>query len=68
MTYVGSDEDAERLNGVVAYIEQGLLQKINLSDVASQAGLSEHHFHRLFRARFGFAVDALLVRLRLMGV
>jgi AraC family transcriptional regulator len=49
---------ADPLLGVVTWIEQHLDQALTLQQVAAQAGLSPHHFSRLFTARMGRSVMA----------
>lgn len=48
----------DRLPGVLLWIEQQLEQPLTLEQVAAQAGLSVHHFSRLFTARMGRSVMA----------
>ena len=44
--------------GIVAWIEQQLDGPLTLAQVAARAGLSPHHFSRLFTARMGRSVMA----------
>lgn len=46
------------LPGIVDWIEQQLDQPLTLEQVAQRAGLSQHHFSRLFTARMGRSVMA----------
>ena len=46
------------LVGIVAWIEQQLDGRLTLARVAARAGLSPHHFSRLFTARMGRSVMA----------
>jgi AraC family transcriptional regulator len=48
----------DRFPGVVAWIEQQLDQALTLELIAARAGLSAHHFSRLFTARMGRSVMA----------
>lgn len=47
---------ANRLMRGLDYIERNIAGPISLSDVAAEAALSDFHFHRLFRSRYGVAV------------
>lgn len=55
----------QRLMRSVDYIERNIGQELNLAKVAAQAALSEYHFHRLFRSRFGMAVMDYVRRRRI---
>lgn len=61
----GHDRTALRLMRGVDYIERRIAEPISLSDVAAQAALSDHHFHRLFRSRYGIPVMDYVRRRRL---
>jgi AraC family transcriptional regulator len=50
------DDTAIRLMRGVDYIERNIADRISLADVAAEAALSDYHFHRLFRSRYGVAV------------
>ncbi len=45
-----------RLERGIDYVERHLSTSIQLGQVAKHAALSQYHFHRLFRARFGVPV------------
>ena len=49
----------------VDYIEHNIDQELTLAKVAAKSALSEHHFHRLFRARFGMPVMDYVRRRRI---
>lgn len=49
----------------IAYMEQHLEQPLTLADIASYAGFSPHHFHRLFRREIGLNIADYLRRRRL---
>jgi AraC family transcriptional regulator len=59
------DDTAIRLQRGVDYIERSIAERISLADVAAEAALSDHHFHRLFRARYGVPVMDYVRRRRL---
>jgi AraC-like DNA-binding protein/predicted transcriptional regulator YdeE len=61
----GGDHAAMRLTRGVDYIERNIDAPIALADVAAEAALSDFHFHRLFRARYGVAVMDYVRRRRL---
>jgi AraC-like DNA-binding protein len=48
----------------IAFIEANVAQKLSAEDLASQAGLSESHFNRVFRAQTGYAPMEYLRRYR----
>jgi len=54
-----------RLMRGVEYIEHHIGDKLTLGKVAAKAALSEYHFHRLFRARFGMPVMDYVRRRRI---
>lgn len=54
-----------RLMRAVRFIEQNLDSELRLRDIADRAAISDHHFHRLFRASFGLPVIDYLHRRRL---
>lgn len=60
-----SDRTTLRLMRGIAHIERALEEDICLSDVAASTALSDFHFHRLFRARFGMPVMDYVRRRRL---
>lgn len=47
------------------WVEERLEEPVTLADIAAVAGLSPHHFHRIFRAVVGESPKAHLRRLRL---
>lgn len=54
----------ESLNRAIQFIENNLDKKILLKDVASEAFLSEYHFHRIFKSLTGETVKEFLLRLK----
>ena len=48
----------------IAFIEANVAQKLSAEDLAGQAGLSESHFNRVFRAQTGYAPMEYLRRFR----
>jgi AraC family transcriptional regulator len=55
----------ESINKAIAYIEDNSTTDIQLKDVATQANLSQFHFHRVFKSLTGDTVKDFLTRLRL---
>ena len=55
----------QRLNRVVAFLDAHLEQPLPLARVASIAALSPHHFHRVFRHRYGDTLARYVTRRRL---
>ena len=55
----------ERLNRVLAYIQDNLDQPMNLNTLAKIACFSPFHFHRIFAAYVGESVSAHIRRVRL---
>lgn len=49
----------------VRFIERNIERRLSLAEVAAEVALSEYHFHRLFRARYGMAVMDYVRRRRL---
>src|SRR5690606_10509249 len=54
-----------RIQRALDYIAAHLDQPIRLADVARAAALSEHHFHRIFRAVMDETVGEYLTRQRM---
>jgi AraC family transcriptional regulator len=55
----------ENINKAIAYIEGNVSHRIQLKDIASQANISEYHFHRIFKSITGDTTKEFLTRLRL---
>ena len=55
----------QRINKVVAYINNHLDETLDLKKLANEAALSDFHFHRIFRALKGEAIGGYITRLRL---
>ena len=55
----------QRINKVVAYINNHLDETLDLKTLANEAALSDFHFHRIFKALKGEAIGAYITRLRL---
>ena len=55
----------QRINKVVAYINDHLDAPLDLKTLAEVAALSEFHFHRVFKALKGETIGAHITRLRL---
>ncbi|AWP29660.1 AraC family transcriptional regulator [Paenibacillus vortex V453] len=49
----------------IAYMEQHLEEQLTLADIASHAGFSPYHFHRLFRKEVGMNIADYLRKRRL---
>lgn len=60
-----TDRIWQRLMRGVDFIEGNIGQELTLAKVAAKAALSEYHFHRLFRARFGMPVMDYVRRRRI---
>ncbi|MFS2282012.1 MULTISPECIES: helix-turn-helix domain-containing protein, partial [Microbacterium] len=56
---------AERVSRALHWMEERLEEPVTLAEIAAVAGLSPHHFHRVFRAVVGENPKAHLRRLRL---
>lgn len=54
-----------RIQHAVDYIEERLQEPLSIADIASAAGFSVYHFHRLFHAVSGFTVQEYMRRRRL---
>ena len=55
----------QRINKVVAYINNHLDETLDLKTLSNQAALSDFHFHRIFKALKGEAIGGYITRLRL---
>ena len=55
----------QRINKVVAYINDHLDESLDLKNLAEVAALSEFHFHRVFKALKGESIGAHISRLRI---
>ena len=55
----------QRINKVVAYINNHLDETLDLKILANEAALSDFHFHRIFKALKGEAIGGYITRLRL---
>ncbi len=55
----------ERMNRVLAYIQQNLDQSLSLETIAAQACFSPFHFHRIFSAYVNETLNGYVRRLRL---
>jgi AraC-like DNA-binding protein/predicted transcriptional regulator YdeE len=62
---MGDGGQSARLMRGVRFIERNIERPLSLAEVAAEAALSEYHFHRLFRARYGMAVMDYVRRRRL---
>ena len=55
----------QRINKVVAYINNHLDETLDLKKLANEVALSDFHFHRIFKALKGEAIGGYITRLRL---
>ena len=55
------------IQNAIYYIEENLHRPICLDDVASAAGMSKYHFHRIFRTETGLPLQEYIRRRRLSG-
>lgn len=55
----------QRINKVVAYINNHLDETLELKTLANEAALSDFHFHRIFKVLKGEAIGGYITRLRL---
>lgn len=55
----------QRINKVVAYINNHLDETLDLKTLSNEAALSDFHFHRIFKALKGEAIGGYITRLRL---
>ena len=60
-----SPQEAARLIRVLVHIQANLDGDLSLETLADEAGLSPHHFHRLFRAAMTETTQKYCERLRL---
>lgn len=59
-----ANEYINRINRVYDYIENNLGNEMTLKELASVAGFSEFHFHRIFAAMTGETLFSFILRLR----
>lgn len=55
----------ESITKAIAYIENNVTSDIQLKEIATQANLSQYHFHRVFKSLTGDTTKEFLTRLRL---
>ena len=65
MKNITYNDYVQRINKVVAYINNHLDETLDLKTLANEAALSDFHFHRIFRALKGEAIGGYITRLRL---
>ena len=65
MKYITYNDYTQRINKVIAYINNHLDETLDLKTLANQAALSDFHFHRIFKALKGEAIGGYITRLRL---
>ena len=65
MRTITYNDYTQRINKVVAYINNHLDESLDLKTLAEVAALSEFHFHRVFKALKGETIGAHITRLRL---
>ena len=65
MRTVTYNDYTQRINKVVAYINDHLDESLDLKTLAEVAALSEFHFHRVFKALKGESIGAHISRLRI---
>ena len=58
----------QRINKVVAYINNHLDETLDLKKLANEAALSDFHFHRIFKTLKGEAIGGYITRLRLEAI
>ena len=58
----------QRINKVVAYINNHLDETLDLKTLTNEAALSDFHFHRIFKALKGEAIGGYITRLRLEAI
>ena len=58
----------DRIKRVLFHIEQHISEPVSLGALAEVACVSEHHFHRLFKAELGKTPKAYVDRVRLEHV
>ena len=59
------EEYTSRINRVIDYVEANLERELSLENLASVAGFSRFHFHRIFRAMVGETLNSFIQRVRL---
>ena len=65
MKNITYNDYVQRINKVVAYINNHLDETLDLKTLANEVALSDFHFHRIFKALKGEAIGAYITRLRL---
>ena len=65
MRTITYNDYTQRINKVVAYINDHLDESLDLKTLAEVAALSEFHFHRVFKALKGESIGAHIRRLRI---
>ena len=65
MRTITYNDYTQRINKVVAYINDHLDESLDLKTLAEVAALSEFHFHRIFKALKGESIGAHISRLRI---
>ena len=65
MRTITYNDYTQRINKVVAYINDHLDESLDLKTLAEVAALSESHFHRVFKALKGESIGAHISRLRI---
>lgn len=59
------NEYTARINCVIDYIESNIDQQLSLDVLATVAGFSPYHFHRIFKALMGETLNNFIHRIRL---
>ena len=65
MKNITYNDYVQRINKVVAYINNHLDETLDIKTLANEAALSDFHFHRIFKALKGEAIGGYITRLRL---
>ena len=65
MRTITYNDYTQRINKVVAYINDHLDESLDLKTLAEVAALSDFHFHRVFKALKGESIGAHISRLRI---
>ena len=65
MKNITYNDYVQRINKVVAYINNHLDETLDLKTLTNEAALSDFHFHRIFKALKGEAIGGYITRLRL---
>ena len=65
MKNITYNDYVQRINKVIAYINNHLDETLDLKKLANEAALSDFHFHRIFKALKGEAIGGYITRLRL---